>query len=328
MERDLVSVVLTVYNGARWLRQTVDSVLAQTYRPLEVVAVDDGSQDESVSLLASYGQLVRIYSQENCGNVGLVRNASMERARGEYLAFLDQDDWWLPAKLAQQVELMRSDERLGLVHTAVRYFDETTGWECAPLDPNGRPERIAGDCFEELLLANPITSASVLVRRSAVDDVGLCDPRIPGNTVQDYDLWLRIAKKYRCGFLPEPLTVYRMHSAQGYRDRRAMLRAELEVLLRTCEAGSWLADPRRRLRMARLYDSLAVAHYDQGEFAVARRYFRQACQTLPSPRQRLRYSASLLPGWLTGGMLAWKQRLLPLFPPVATSRARKCRFGE
>ncbi len=311
MEPGLVSAVLPVHNGARWLRQAIDSVLGQTYPAVEIVTVDDGSTDESFELLSGYGGPVRPYRQKNCGSVGLVRNAAIERSRGEFLAFLDQDDWWLPGKLARQVAMMRSDAQIELVHTAVRHFDDASGDECPPLNPFSRPEQISGDCFEELLLGNPIYNSSVLVRREAVDQVGMCDPANPGNTVQDYDLWLRIAAKCRCGFVAEQLTTYRLHRAQGMRDRRAMLRAELGVLLRIRGEAWWRSDPRGRKRLASLYDDLAVACLEHREWREARRCFQNAWRLDSTARRMVRYGASRLPG-----------------PMVNAVRSLKCRFGR
>src|SRR5512143_3730544 len=102
----LVSVVMPVYNGARYLRQALESALAQTYRPLEIVVVDDGSTDETPAILAEFGTRIRALRQPNSGSAA-ARNAALDAARGELIAFLDADDLWLPQKLAVQVEYLR-----------------------------------------------------------------------------------------------------------------------------------------------------------------------------------------------------------------------------
>ena len=290
-----VSVVIPVYNGERYLQQAIDSVLAQTYADVEIVVIDDGSTDSSPTMLREYGDRLRVYHQPNCGNVGLVRNTGIERSHGEFIAFLDQDDWWLPEKLSLQVQAMRSSDSIGLVHTAVTDFDDDGCSESGLLNPDAHPERIQGRCFEELLQGNPMYNSSVLVRRSALQKVGVCDLQIPGNTVQDYDLWLRIAKAFDFGFVSEPVTCYRMHSGQGMWNRQKMLLAELDVLLRMQDVDIWKSRSTGRYRLAKLYDEIATAYFEAADVASARKYFLKALSVGRSPRQLFRWGASLLP---------------------------------
>jgi glycosyltransferase involved in cell wall biosynthesis len=294
MTAPLVSVVMPVYNGRAFLAQAVESVLAQTCQSIELIAVDDGSSDGSADLLAAYGPPVQVVRQANAG-VSAARNAGIKHAAGKFIAFLDQDDWWLPAKVARQVAFFQSDPRIGLVHTAVSYYDEAIRHEVAPQDPKARPERMTGDCYESLLLGNPLVNSSAMVRRSAVDHVGGLDVNIPGNTVQDYDLWLRIAKLYRLAYLPEKVTVFRLHGRQGHRDRRAMLTDELAVLLRQRPQRVWRDTRQGRRRLADLHDSLATAHFEAGDARQARRHFGHALRIQPSRRRCYRFAASCLP---------------------------------
>ena len=294
MTRGLVSVVLPVFNGELFLAQAIESVLAQTHGPIELIAIDDGSADGSAAILAGHGSRVTTVRQANAG-VSAARNAGIERAKGEFVAFLDQDDWWLPGKLARQVALFQEHERLGLVHTAVSYHDEAMGKRVGPQDPTARPEAMAGACYETMLLSNPLVNSSVLVRRSVLERVGLCDLRIRGNTCQDYDLWLRIARQYEFGYVSEPLTVFRLHGGQGHRDRRSMLGEELKVLLRQRPECDWRSTSRGRRRLADLYDALATAHFEAGEPRDARRHFAKAAAIERSVRRLARFGASCLP---------------------------------
>src|SRR4030088_81439 len=115
----LVSVVMPAYNVAWCIGRAVDSVLAQDFRPCELIVVNDGSTDGTGALLESYGAAITVINQENRG-MSAARNAGIRRARGTYVAFLDADDWWLAGKLSRQVELMRGRPEIGFSSTTVR----------------------------------------------------------------------------------------------------------------------------------------------------------------------------------------------------------------
>ena len=117
MENPLVSVVIPVYNGQRFLRQAIDSVLAQTYKNLEAIVVNDGSTDRSAEVMRAYGGRIVAVHQYNMG-VGGARNTGMKKARGQFIAFLDQDDWWRPEKVAKQVARFAADKNLCLIYTS------------------------------------------------------------------------------------------------------------------------------------------------------------------------------------------------------------------
>lgn len=284
---------MPVYNGQRYLREAIDSVLAQTYSPLELIAVNDGSTDGSAELLASYGDRIVTLQQPNQG-VGVARNAGMTRARGEFVAFLDQDDWWRPEKLAAQVALMQLDASLGLVHTEVAHYDNARRSFRKPLGPPGT-EKLVGSCYRRLLRENLISNSSVLVRAAALQRVGLCDPQIAGNSIQDYDLWLRIARHYSFGFVPQPLTVLRVHAEQGTWNRRLMCGEEARLLERIVAEEGLAGEREVRQRMAALYDLLATAHLDAGDRRCARENYARSLAWYPTRRARLIWWASFLP---------------------------------
>lgn len=305
MQRDLVSVIMPVYNGSRYLRKAVESVLAQTHQAWELIAVDDGSSDESADILQSFGESVHVVRQSNCGNVGQVRDVGIQRSRGEFVAFLDQDDWWQPGKLARQIAEMRSDERVGLVHTDSEYFDDSRQSFVPTHNPLAWSAAYEGNCFEQLLMGNPIVNSSVVVRRTVLDSVGGCSSRLKGNTCQDYHLWIRMARVCRLAFVGEKLTVFRLHPLQGHNNLRAMLAAEIEVLLEHRPEREWRRSRAGRARLQQLFDELATAHFDAGDSQAACAAFARAFAVQPTARALARFSASCLPR----SAATWARRL-------------------
>ena len=282
MKSPLVSAIIPVFNGAQYVAQAIESVLAQSYPRIEVIAIDDGSTDESPEILARYGTRICCIRQENHG-VCAARNRGILAARGEYVAFLDQDDWWYPQKIERQLAAAR-DSGAGFVHTQTVYFDDVTQSFCPPLDPEAKPEEYVGWCFEKLLFGNAICNSSVVVRRELFARVGLCDPIIEGNTVQDYDLWLRLATVTPFAFVAEPLTVFLLHPHQGTVNRRMMLREQIKVLLRRLPGLPHELRHSVTHRLARLYDLLGSYELDYHDHRAARRAFAQSFRWEPHVR--------------------------------------------
>lgn len=307
----LVSIVIPVYNGAKYLRSALDSVLEQTYERLQLIVVDDGSTDSSPEILAAYGSRLVTIRQTNFG-VAEARNAGIRASQGDLIAFLDQDDWWLPEKIEKQVAFFRQDARLGLVHTGVLQYSEDASGFVAPVYPTEGSSRLQGRCYEQLLLGNAVFNSSVMIRRSVLTVAGMFDTAIAGNTVQDYDLWLRIARHYPFGYSPEQLTALRLHSEQGTWNRQAMLGDELRLLERIHGTESLRASVPMRVRVAQLLDELGVAHLDARRPRAARSCFARILRMRWSSRAALLYVASFLPfsgiDWLRRRRSRWLRR--------------------
>lgn len=317
MATPLVSVVIPVYNGEAFVGQAIESVLAQTWPNVELIVVNDGSTDRSAEVIGRYRDRLVLVQQPNQG-VAAARNAGMSRAHGEFVALLDQDDWWRPEKLARQVPLLRDNPQVGLVHTAVEHFHQGLQQWVGPLNPQARPELLVGRCFRRLLLDNQIYNSTVLLRAEALRQVGLCDLSIRGNTVQDYDLWLRIARHWELAFVPEPLVVFRIHTHQGTWDRRLMLSEEAQLLERVLAQEQLTEEEELRSRMARLYDQLGTAQWDAGDRQAARQSFRRSFWWRPSGRAGLLWLVSYLPGpWIRTLQALWHRRMRR--PPASAS---------
>ena len=249
----LISVLMPVRNGEAYVAEAIESVLAQTHDELELIVVDDGSDDETPSILASYRDpRLHVIRQEPTGLVPALRRALAE-ARGDVLARMDADDVSLPGRLERQLRALGADERLGVVGCAIETIDDAgrvTGSWSLPSDDAALRRR--------LLLRNPFTHGAVVLRRSAVEDAGGYQPGYGAN--EDYDLWRRIARNWRLGAVPEVLYRYRVHPAAVTKTRveeriaaRERLRDELwrdPALLRALDGERELVEARALAREA------------------------------------------------------------------------------
>lgn len=199
MSQPLVSVILPVYNGERYLADTLDSIFAQDYHPFEVIVVDDGSGDGSAKIAKAYHKARYIY-QDNQG-VPVARNAGVAAAQGEFIAFIDQDDTWLPHKLSAQVAYMLNHANVGYVTSKQQYF----------LEPGvKRPFWLKPELLEAPQTG--MTPSTLLVRLSVMRQVGPFNPQFP--TSSDAD-WFFRAKDMAIptAALPEVLVHKRVHNA-------------------------------------------------------------------------------------------------------------------
>jgi glycosyltransferase involved in cell wall biosynthesis len=213
----LVSVIIPNYNYGAYVAKAIDSVLAQTYSDIEIIVVDDGSRDDSLLVLEKYGDRITVVAQKNQG-VSTARNNGVSVSRGEFVAFLDADDMWLPSKIEKQIaKLVDGDDTVGLVHCSMSYIDKDE--QIIGETRNGKEGWLAADLL--LLQEATIGVASTgLVRRAVFDEVGGFDAR--QTTAADWDFSYRVAKTYRIGFVSEPLVLYRLHNLNMHLNIRAM----------------------------------------------------------------------------------------------------------
>jgi hypothetical protein len=200
-----VSVIIPTYNTAHLISDAIDSVLAQTYRDLEIIVVDDGSTDNTAEVLADYQDRISYIYQENQER-SAARNNGIGRAQGEYVAFLDADDYWAPDKLTKQIALLAQRPDLGLVYSQAQTFYGDRKWPRILGTDFSKIEEL--NVFEGLLLGKSIPTLTVVVRTECLQTVGLFDERIIIG--EDWDLWLRITLKYAVGYIPQILAYYRL----------------------------------------------------------------------------------------------------------------------
>ena len=222
----LVSVILPVYNGARFIRESLDSVLVQTFHDYEVICVDDGSTDGSLVILDEYRPHVTIIRQANAGQ-GAARNVGVGHASSRYVAFIDQDDRWYPWKLTQQVLALEADPDAVLVHCNSDRMDAQgqVVQRGATLEEYSRAmESPLGRLLGEGL----ILPSAMLVRRDAFERVGGFDPELRG--YEDFDLCARLKQEGPFVFLDEPGMCYRVHPGGSSRAGHTVVRSRERFL--------------------------------------------------------------------------------------------------
>lgn len=210
-ESPLVSVIVPAYNASRFIGETLNSVLSQSYGNIEVIVVDDGSQDETLQIVESIATMdarVTLLQQPNKG-VAAARNLAIEKSRGEYIAPIDADDLWHPEKIQKQVAYMlRSGPSLGLVYTWWLSIDEE-----GLLIYTSPRWRMEGPVYKTLVALPFIGNASVpLIRRTCIEHVGAYNAEWREHGAQgceDWEFSLRIADHYQFGVVPEYLVGYR-----------------------------------------------------------------------------------------------------------------------
>ncbi len=220
-EPGLVSVVIPAFNGKDYIGETIESILAQTYRPLEVLVVDDGSTDRTAEIVQRFGEPVRYLRQENAGTAA-ARNRAVAESRGEFIALLDQDDLWVPHKLERQIPRFAEDPRIGLVFAGIEFFDTHSGKITSTYFPGDE----LGLC--DLLAHVVLPVQTMLFRRSALEKIGPFDTSLGGT--DDWDIGIRMAAEFRMVGVQETLGRVRLHDTQQGRNTDRMFLNAMRVL--------------------------------------------------------------------------------------------------
>jgi glycosyltransferase involved in cell wall biosynthesis len=276
-----VSVVMPCYNAARYLNDAIQSLHAQTYDNFEVLAVNDGSTDNTGALLehhAARDPRVRVFSQKNAGP-SAARNAALRQVNGEYVCFLDADDVLLPEKIERQVRFLQEHPQVDLV-----YADYYTSDSQLNLTALTAVRITEDDTLEGLAMRNRFPPLAAMFRRRLMDAVGEFDESF--RMAEDWDYWIRWAKVGTLAYLPGPPTViYRAHGAQAHHDLDRMFVAGRRVLRKHFKSdparyhgalGSWYAlHAKARWNNARHFKTavfLAFAAFHSGISRVVARF--------------------------------------------------------
>jgi glycosyltransferase involved in cell wall biosynthesis len=268
-----VSVIIPTFDRVGPLQRALESVLAQTFQPLEIIVVDDGSHDGTRELMTQRFPECRYLHQENQG-VSNARNRGIEAATGDWIALLDSDDEWLPTRLAAQMDLLGTPPASLLCHT-----EEIWIRNGKRVNPMKKHRKRGGWIFQHCLPLCVISPSSALIHRSLLDRVGLFDEALP--TCEDYDLWLRICARHPVSYVETPQV--RKHG--GHPDQLSRLfwgmdRFRLKALEKIINSGEIHGTDRTAAvdTLTKKADILAKGAVKRGRQEEAERYLAISAQ--------------------------------------------------
>ena len=302
-----VSVVIPSYNSEKYIAATLESVLNQTFKGIEVIVVDDGSTDGSHEIVRAYGSPVRLVSQQNSG-VSAARNRGISEAKGEFISFIDSDDYWFPEKLASQISLFREYPEVGAVYSSFLRW-ESDDHDCFPQPDSfhfeGAPDEIdpeySGWVYHLFLLDCWMLTSTSIFRREVFEKCGNFDSSLPCG--EDWDLWLRIAREYPMIKLKTATTLYRQHKQQTTQvvrdiDYRSRLLTQTAEKWGLCSQDGRCIDRRRYLEQLAIYHAaFARSHFQNGKLRIAVDSCLKAWHCNPLNLKYLAYIPFALLGW-------------------------------
>ncbi|MCT7990060.1 glycosyltransferase family 2 protein [Laspinema olomoucense] len=314
MNKPFFSVVVPTYNRANLLGDTIESVLDQTFKDFELLVIDDGSTDETREIVTSFcnSANIRYIYQENKGQ-GVARNTAIKTATGEWVAFLDSDDLWLPDHLKGHYDLIcSSEEKISWIHSGYLFFDD----QGKKFPGCGRP--LSGDVFPELIKAgNFVSMSTVKIKKCVIENYWFHEnPNLPPS--EDRELWIRISADYRLHYLPEVTCLMRMHSGKSTLNIERVKVASwivVESLLQNQLISQRLL-PYKKDLVAYHYFYLSIIYYREGMMAKSRLQLFQAISQNPklavSPKVIELFLKSLLGKTVSAKLREFNQSLQSL----------------
>jgi len=266
-----VSVIIPTHNRAQFLRLAVESVIGQTFQDFDIVVVDDGSKDNTEEVVRSFGDDRVKYIRHDAARGGsAARNTGITNSSSKYVAFLDDDDEWMPEKLEIQVDLLeKSPLKLGAVYTGHLVVDSDGGGILREWIPKRR-----GYIYNDMFMKNWIgTASSLLVRRDCFDRAGLFDESLP--SFQDYDLWIRISREFDFEYVDKPLVKYRIHGNKIWTNLEALNKG-MELMLK-----KYGGSPEFKKNYSNYYLGLGVNYCYKGNAKKGREAFLKGIKLYP-----------------------------------------------
>lgn len=300
----LVSAIIPTYNDAEYLCEAIESVLDQTYENVELIVVDDGSTIDPKAMIQKYMDRISYVRKQN-GGVGSARNVGIQSSKGEFLAFLDSDDIWMPQKLEMQVRRFQEDSEPGVVFTDQCTFDETG------IKSRSKTEMcqvFEGNVFEKLFSCNFVGISTVMIRRRCVERVGVFDQTGDISTIEDINYFIRLARHFLFGYVDEVLVKYRLHGDNMSTDFEKMYRQDFinfeKLAVQFHDLNLKKARYFKKGKSAYHFD-FGLCYFQRNMRKKAREQFFQAIMAYP------------------GSTLPWFYFLASIFPVLAIQLIRK-----
>jgi glycosyltransferase involved in cell wall biosynthesis len=273
----LVSVIIPTYNRAKYIAETIESVLAQTYPNIEVIVIDDGSTDNTREVIVKYAPAVQYMWQENAER-GASRNQGLRLATGEFIAFLDSDDLWLSGKLERDVEFLLANPDVGLVYTDI-----------IQIDANGNDKGLrklggcSGNVTQKLLRSNFVFMAGHLARTSLIREIGGFREERELSGSEDWEMWVRLSTITQFAYLPDATGKTRTHEENTMSSPHRMLESMAHALEVVRNADYLTPKQKRSLKLVEAKMALvnAINYCSRHENRRVFSFLKQALGTSP-----------------------------------------------
>ncbi|MBD1921808.1 glycosyltransferase [Microcoleus sp. FACHB-831] len=278
-----ISTIIPAYNSEKTIRETIESVINQSFSDLEIIVINDGSQDSTLEIVSCISEpRLKVFSYANAG-VSASRNRGFSHATGEYISFLDADDIWTPDKLEAQLKALQENPQAGVAYSWTNWIDESGRF----LRPGLHIAR-TGDVYKNLLVKDFIESGSnPLIRRQALVEVGGFDESLM-NTA-DWDMWLRLAARYNFVAVPSPQILYRVAPSSMSSNVWRIEDESLKIIEKAFASGNESLQPLKREILANRYKYLTFKTLDgipeRRRGLVAARFLGNAVRNDPAMLQ-------------------------------------------
>ncbi len=220
-----ISVIIPVFNGEKTIEETVDSILNQTFKDIEIIIINDGSTDATLEIIKNISDSrIKIFSYPNAG-LSASRNRGIDRAKEEYISFIDADDLWTPDKLESQLKALQKNTQAAVAYSWTDYIDESSKFI-----KSGRRIKVNGDAFSKLLVTNFLENGSNPLIRQKAFDIGGFDESL--TAAEDIDMWLRLAANYEFVCVEKPQILYRTSTTSMSTNLKKQEAASLKVIER------------------------------------------------------------------------------------------------
>lgn len=277
----LVSVIVPVYNAEHTVRETINSVISQTYLNWELIIINDGSIDNSANVISSFTDIrIKYLAQDNRG-VAHARNTGIRIARGEYIAFLDSDDLWESSKLEKCVNYLNIGE-FDFVYSKVKMFNDdiSNAYSYEYVEPIKESNE-----YYRLLIFDYIPTLSVVLKKSVLDKIGNFDINLNGT--EDWDLWIRIVEKYQIKFISDELAFYRVSENGLSKNRNLHLKEEYKVIQKHVLGNNQLPKRIRNLSLWVWNKKMFYNSFKQKNYLSALYYYLRLYLFLPFSRKNI-----------------------------------------